>query len=559
MSDFVTSVIHIIILPGFNSSHQVESLQVSLSIGPLHLKAGDTIVSFPSNLTRKTFISLDSDNWQATDDLGDLPIHRKAQEFNASCKWVVQRDTSGSVKISYEARPSANEAPFDQGRATDLKYDQDGLIGSGFSFIPIPPGDGIFRLVVGWNLAEAPKGTRAVWTFGEGPGPIEKIGPASILSDSVYMVGSINSNLATLPAETSSAYYGYYWFGDLPPNIEVIKDIHEAFFSKVSGFFNDIPSANNPYRHFVRNTSLSKSFGGTSFIRSHIFDYDDQISQVHDYDLIRRMAYEMVHNFLGPSVVDPNISWLFEGIKHTLSIYLPFRPPNQFRTGQYFQETLSMLCMKYYTSPYLQLPQNELLALASKNDAYAIEHVGTRAWAFVIGTDLAARKLAEKTKPPQRPIEDLAIKPLAVRKKDGKPHGIDEWIELLTPLMGDDARERYEYMCNGKVISLPVEMFGAKSHRLVQLDQEIFDLGMDRQGFEEGLVRGLKEGSRAETAGLKEGDRITWSSHVWKCAEDFTAELKVVVNKEGKDFNVTFWPRAYEKAKSWQMVKVEDT
>jgi hypothetical protein len=71
--------------------------------------------------------------------------------------------------------------------------------------------------------------------------------------------------------------------------------------------------------------------------------------------------------------------------------------------------------------------------------------------------------------------------------------------------MGNDTRERYEYMCNGKVISLPVEMFGAKSHRLVQLDQEIFDLGMDRQGFEEGLVRGLKEGSRAETAGLKEG------------------------------------------------------
>jgi hypothetical protein len=52
--------------------------------------------------------------------------------------------------------------------------------------------------------------------------------------------------------------------------------------------------------------------------------------------------------------------------------------------------------------------------------------------------------------------------------------------------MGNDTRERYEYMCNGKVISLPVEMFGAKSHRLVQLDQEIFDLGMDRQGFEEG-------------------------------------------------------------------------
>ena len=559
MSDHVTPVIHVIILPRFNSSHQAESLQVSLSISSLHIKAGDTIVSFSSNIPGKTSISLDSDKWQATDDLGDLPVYRKAQEFNASRKWVVQRDTSGGVTISYEASPSASEALFHQGKATDLKYDHGGLIGSGFSFIPVPPGDGIFRLVVEWNLTEAPKSTRAVWTFGEGPGPIKRVGPASILSDSVYMVGPINSNPTIPLAETGSAYYGYYWFGDLPPNIEVIKDIHEAFFSKVSGFFNDTPSTDNPYRHFVRNTSSSKSFGGTSFIRSHIFDYDEQISQVHDYDLIRRMAYEMVHNFLGPSVVDPEIDWLFEGIKHTLSIYLPFRPPNQFRTGHYFQETLSMLCMKYYTSPYLRLPQDQLLAMAFKNDAYAIEQIGTRAWAFVIGTDFAARKLVERTKPPQRPIEDLAIKQLAARKKEGKPHGINEWIALLTPLMGGDARQRYEYMCSGEAITLPVEVFGAKSHRLVQLDQEVFDLGMDRQAFEEGLVKGLKEGSRAEAAGLKEGDRITWSSHVWKCTENFTAEVKVVVDREGKDFNTTFWPRAHEKTKSWHMVKVEDT
>jgi hypothetical protein len=76
---------------------------------------------------------------------------------------------------------------------------------------------------------------------------------------------------------------------------------------------------------------------------------------------------------------------------------------------------------------------------------------------------------------------------------------------------------------------------------------------------EGGVVRGLKEGSRAEIAGLKEGDRITWSSHAWKCAEDFAAKVEVVVDRDGKSFNVTFWPRAHEKAKSWQMVKVEDT
>lgn len=555
MSESETPAINITIRPRFNSGHQVDYLEVSLSIKRLLFKKGDNFVSFPSKLPRKTIISSHGDDWQATDDLGSLPIIAKTQEFDSTYEWIVQRDTSGEITFPFVATPATNGVFFCQGKAIDLRSDYGGLIGSGFSFIPIPRGDRVFDIAVEWNLLDAPEGTRAVWTFGEGPGRINRTGPASILSNSVYMVGAINSN----PPEKKSDQYGYYWFGTLPSNIAVIRDIHKAFLVKVSEFFNETPSPDKSYRHFVRNNGSSKSFGGTSFDCSHIFDYDDQIAQVQDYDLIRRMAYEMVHKYLGPPITEPGIDFLFEGIKHALSIYLPFRPPNQFRTGEYFQATLSMLCMKYYTSPYLQLPQPELLKSASQNDRYAIEHVGTRAWAFVIGTDFAARKLAPKTKPPQRPIEDLAIKRLAVNKRDGKPYGINEWIDFLTPLMGEDARERYEYMCSGNPILLPVEVFGAKSHHLVQVDQEIFDIGMGRQGFEEGIVKDLKTGSRAEAAGLREGDEITWSSHTWKCEDDFTAELDVHVKRGNENVKMRFWPRSEEKAKSWQMVKVEDS
>lgn len=543
--------------PTFDAARQVEGLHVSLSIEGLSRRAGDAVVSFPTNLARRTSISPGTAEWRASDDLGDLPI---SIGNDSSYEWVAQRDTAGQVNFSYVANPSLDGRLVGHAAAaSDLRLDHGGLIGSGFSFIPIPSGTEVYNITVEWDLDGAPKGTRAVWTFGEGPKPIEKIGPASLLSDSVYMVGPIRSDSgSTSNPNTISDYYGYYWFGSLPSNIEVIKDIHHAFFLKVSDFFNDTPLASNPYRHFVRNTTPVKSFGGTSFVRSHIFDYDDQITQAQDYDLVRRMAYEMIHSFLGPSLADPSIDWLFEGIKHALSIYLPFRPPNQFRTGHYFQSTLSMHCMKYYTSPLVHVPHDEVLARASAGDAYAMELLGIRAWAFVIGTDFAARKLVAKTKPPQRPIEDLAIKPLAVRKRDGKSHGIGDWIDLLTPLMGPDARDRYEYMRSGKVITLPVEVFGAKSHRLVQVDEETFDLGMDRQAFEEGLVQGLKPGSRAEKAGLREGDAISWSSHLWRCVEDFNAEVEVVVGREGRDEKIKFWPRAFEKAASWRMIKVEE-
>ncbi|CZT52498.1 uncharacterized protein RSE6_13841 [Rhynchosporium secalis] len=550
--------IHVTITPRYDLLHNVKSLHVKMHIESLQFKAGETILTFPSAINSKISTSLASDLSQPIDDVGVLPVRRQGVHSSANCEWIALRDTSGGVKISYEAEVLVSETLFDDGPTTDLSPDQGGLIGSGLSFVAIPAGKETFRLVVEWNLAAAPEGTRAVWTFGEGPGPVEKIGPASMLGDSVYMVGPVHGTPATPAVEPSSASYGFYWFGKLPPNVEVIREIHEAFFLKVSRFFNDSPSVSNPYRHFVRYNSAKKAFGGTSFVRSHIFDYDDQIAQVHDYDLVRRMAHEMVHSFLGPSVTNPDIDWIFEGIKHTLSIYLPFRPPNQFRPGHYFQETLSMLCMKYYTSPYLEYPLNTLLELAAKDDAYAIEQVETRAWAFVIGTDFAARKLVEKTTPPQRPIEDLAIKRLAIKKKQGEPHGINQWLDLLTPLMGGDARRRYEDMYRGEVILLPVEVFGTKSHRLVQCDQEILDLGMDRASFEQGMVRAIKDGSRAMAAGLVDGDRIIWSSHFWRCAENFTAEMKVVVNRKGKVFETKFWPRSHEKARCWQMVKVED-
>jgi hypothetical protein len=533
------------ITPRFKAD-QIDCLHVVLTIESGSFQAGSTIVSF-AGIKRSTFISPRDDIWQASDAVGNVPILRKEEE------WLVLRDTSGPVIFDYHAIPSLNAR---ETAAIDLRYDQRGLIGSGLSFLPTPPGDQIYRISVQWDLDGAPESTRAIWTFGEGPGAIEKVGPASILNDSVYMVGPIHSNPPS--PESQVDYYGYYWFGDLPPNIAIIRDVHYAFFLKVSDFFDEPPSENNPYRSFVRNSSQAKFFGGTSFVRSHILDYDDQIAQVRDYDLVRRIAYEMVHNFLGLSVTSPDIDWLFEGIKHALSVYLPFRPPNQFRTGDYFQSTVNMLCMKYYTSPLLHLPHDEVLALARQHNAYAQELLAARSWAFVIGTDLAARKLVEQTKPPQRPIEDLAIKPLAARKRNGQPHGIEEWIALLTPLMGRDAEDRYRDMCSGKLILLPPELFGAKSHRFMPIKQEILDFGMDRESFDIGLVKGLKKGSRAEEAGLKEGDRIVWNSQLWRCVDDFEAELEVIVRRDAKDMKVKYWPRAWEKADSWQLIKITD-
>jgi hypothetical protein len=62
----------------------------------------------------------------------------------------------------------------------------------------------------------------------------------------------------------------------------------------------------------------------------------------------------------------------------------------------------------------------------------------------------------------------------------------------LQPVLDNEARERYEDMLSRKVILIDVRLFGAKTHILKQVDQEILDFGMDRGSFEDDVVRGFK-------------------------------------------------------------------
>jgi hypothetical protein len=501
MSSPALPVFKVLITPRLTLRNIVKSLNIFLTIMSSPLEAGSILVSFHPQ-SRQACLE---NEVSVFDDQGGVPVVHQNIEKDLGFNLVVGRQTSGEITLHYSAFPAK---PRSNHPAFNLRSNQGGILGSGLSFIPAPSTGTVYRNIVEWNLSEAPAELKTVWTFGEGPAPVEKTGPGSTLLDSVYMIGPIHSSSSTVD------YYGYYWFGTLPSNIEVIKDEHHAFFMKASEFFEDPPSASNPYRSFVRRNGSSRSFGGTGFIRSQIFDYDQQIAQAEDYDLIRRVAYEMLNNWLGPSITNDGIDWLYEGIKNCLSIFFPFR--FKFRTGHYFQSTISMLCMKYYTNPLLHLNQEELLKLVPTNE-YAKEMIAARAWAFVIGTDLRARKMSKLL----RPNEDLAIKPLAKMRAMGQPHGINQWIELLQPLMGGEAAQRYQEMLSGSEMLLPVEVFGAKTHYLKQIDQEILDFGMERVSFDEGAVRGLKNGSRAEEAGLRDGDKIVRSSYIWRCEHFF--------------------------------------
>ncbi|KAH7319362.1 hypothetical protein BKA65DRAFT_569724 [Rhexocercosporidium sp. MPI-PUGE-AT-0058] len=285
-----------------------------------------------------------------------------------------------------------------------------------------------------------------------------------------------DSNLPGTTTGGTSGDYGFYWFGKLPPNIEAIKNIHRAFFTNARKFFDtdiskedlgrsffaNVPEGDKnclaepaPHRSFVRNTGSTKCFGGTYFNHSHISNYDDQIAKVYGCDLVRRIVCKMANIWLGPSVLvvmTGGNDWFYKGKK----------------------DCCPSTCH-------------------SENRDH--EH----------GTISIAKSELKTT----RPIEDIAMIPLANNKAGGKAHSVDRWMDFLAPLMGVEIRQRYEDCYNGTTTLLLESLHGANSHYL------------------KGLVKGLKMGSRDEIAGLKNDDKILWSSHKWRCVDDSDATIEL--------------------------------
>lgn len=505
-----TPNLSVLIIPQFDLEEVATGLKINLTFSSSLVGDGGLLVEFPAHFAKIS----DEKEPLAHDAEGVLPVVLDTSETGTICH--AARKPVGDIVIGYGVSASLSDESKSDIPKLGLYRDQGGLLGSGYSFLASPPLMDAYDIAFEWDLSAVPEGMRAVWTYGEDDSLITKVGPFSLLKDAVFMIGQIHSYPPPGTTGRMIDYYGYYWFGDLPPNIDVIKTIHHDFYMKMSEYFDSTPSKENCYRSFVRNTGSTKSFGGTAFAHSHIFDYDNQINKASNFDLVRRLSYEMNQHWLGPSAKSMGMDWLYEGMNVYLSMFMPGRNKID-RTGAYFLETFNMLCTRYYTNPLTQstLTLDDVLERVP-SDPYAREHISTRAWAFVIWADLKARRITQDKMPElMRPVEDLVMKPIVKEKSRGELQGIDKFISMLEPLMKDDIKRHYNNFTNGVITRLFTDLFGGPNsfHILKGVAQEVLDFGMDRDSFVSGIVKHLKVGSRAEIAGIMEGDKIGWSSH----------------------------------------------
>ncbi|CAJ0548353.1 Ff.00g019660.m01.CDS01 [Fusarium sp. VM40] len=493
------------------------------------------------------------------DEKGPLPTFTKDDDNTylfPRRTWYITRPTEGKVSMAFTAVPRKVDEYTKVAARTDLRYERGGLHGSGITILPMPAfpdaSKQTWEMTVQWNLSETPPDTRAVWTFGEGPRPVTNTGSVARLWSTLLSVGPLNSC-----NHQPNDFFNVYWLGELPSNIVATLNYSQLTFLAMSKFWKDPMSAKNPYRIFVRNTLPAKGFGGTEFTRSYMMEYDDQIDERTETDLTLLLTHEMVHNWpsMGKAADEEGAdeeneegSWFTEGVADLYAAYLPYK--FGLKDAEWYREALNVFLAGYYTNPAVRVPNSEARRKAWELPSYQMM-IYARGFAYLQKLDGQIREAAGG----RRSVDDL-VTHLIMNKRKGLAYGIDEWRKLVLSELGCEAIQDYEQMTQG-ALQIPNATTMDPPMRLVRDDLEMVELGFEPISLSSRVVAGLKPGSRAEKAGVRNGDEILKSISLWTLSAKYGAMNQLTIRRANSDevLEVKYWPRSWEKVEAYQYVR----
>jgi predicted metalloprotease with PDZ domain len=143
----------------------------------------------------------------------------------------------------------------------------------------------------------------------------------------------------------------------------------------------------------------------------------------------------------------------------------------------------------------------------------------------------------------RRSLDDL-MQAMIVRVRNGVPVSEAVWLDLLRAEIGEDGPALHRQMMSGGLMVPASDDFGPCFRRTIKRIRQ-FDLGFDNASTlgAEKIVKGLKPGSEAEKAGLREGDKFTYAVALDAVQGDVARTLNLQVTRDGQTFPLTYLPR----------------
>ena len=520
-------------------------LNFTLQIQDARSKANSTLVSFPINRPLSPSQRYDGDGLLAFDGKGALPLI--STDVNGKRTWSLSRDPSGKINVYFLAEPRGDIEGV-VGRS-DLRFDQGGALGAGYSFIPYPPGDDQWEMTVEWDLSEAPSsGARFASSFGDVPKASATGVPNQVLDSAHFAVGS---NLQRWPAwseeQSGKKQFAMYWMGDLPWDSTSLASRTKKIYNGTANYFSDFES---DFRVFYRRDFAS--FGGVGGWRSFLMEYRvDSAEENPEDSLLNLVSHEIIHGFAKLNPGDDYDKWYTEGIAEYLLSVAPYMGGSLDRKT--FIQWLNDNAQDYYTASPLTRTWDTLITNYWTQGTMVVKAPYTRGFMYLA----YVQGLIAKATDNKKSIDDLILG-LYKMYNDGKQVRTQEFLSLLGSYIGSSAaQESFNAMSNGTVLIPDTDGFAHYGLKMVRKDRLKFSSGLSETSFGSGQVIGLVAGSRAQLAGLKEGEEIVSSWGLWGACDTYESKLQVVVKRDGKEVPVMWWPRQNSTTEAWEWVEAK--
>lgn len=522
-----------------DASGIIPAMDVSVTVTDVQAQPGDVLLQLPSSLHTVVTSAKDIAALSAADDTGPLTVKAvdKPEANSVAYRtWVAERPVNGTLRFSYRVPVNADMPPLAKPQY-ELRSSHATLSGAASSFLPLPNDETPRRVTVRWDLSAFGENALAASSFGIGNVETrEAFRPEQIFSTYI---------MAGKPGLFKTEQGGFFgvWHG-VPPfpaaNLMQWAADLQQFYGR---FFNHMPET---FGVFMRPNPVNPG-SGIGLTQSFAFTYN----HTSDPNGMRGLlAHEMLHAWVrsfdnqgyeGGGLAD---SWFGEGLAVHYQRMLPYRAG--LMTQAEFLEDLNQTAGRYYTNAMINTPNAEIPAGFWRDTRVRVLPYDRGSLYFAkVDADIRAASRGKRS------LDDLVRTMLHTRLR-GEPMDQGLWLRLLRAELGEKGIAEFEAMIAGGTVLPPSDAFGPCFRRTTQPLRR-FDLGFDPASLLQSpkIVRGLKEGSEAAIAGLREGDEILNTFSQDGLQANQTAYLTLNIRRNGEDLSIRYQPRG-ETVSAWQ-------
>ena len=519
----------------------LDYLDGTMVIHGLRVAPGKPLVRMALLVASIPTVRYDGNALTASDAQGPLPLTQKdgaPTPMGVDRDWLVDRAIEGPVTVWFRAYPRQVDKDTRPGPLFDLRAESGGLSGAGLTFLPHPLTESRYRIRLSWDMTGLPPTDRGVSCYGDGDADF--VATAEGLTECYYAVGPLQ---VYPPGSTRDRKFGIYWLSDAPFDVQSAAAQIQTLFGYMCRFFHD---QGGSYRVFIRKNPYA-SGGGTALHRSFMFGWNSEHPPTVE-GLEGLLAHEMTHNWPALKGEHGETSWYAEGNAEYYSILLSWRAG--LINADEFLKRINGRAAGYYQNPLqnLTLQQAEERYWQEANASYVPYG---RGFMYLANTDAEIRAHSRGT----RSLADIVV-PFAERAQSGKLPPVAEWGARVTAEIGPRGQAEFADMTAGKRIIPAANAFGP-CFKPQAIETRLNDLGFDEGSLRgpKKVIRGLRAGSNAALAGLRDGDEVVHRS--LPDQENPNGPITLTVKRTGAQREIRFVPEG-QSAEGYRWVRVAE-